>query len=109
MELSSSNTKKFLTFSQKKTFFIFRAMETPKKFLVFQETKLSYISGNGNSKKLLIFHINFPSSKNKKNPKKRPGTNFLRWKNKHPLRKNILYFRKWNFLVPKNLKFFETF
>ena len=29
-------------------------METLKKFL-FQETELSYISGNGNPKKLLIF------------------------------------------------------
>ena len=26
-----------------------------KKFLIFQETKLSYISGNGNPKKLLLF------------------------------------------------------
>ena len=28
--------------------------QTPKKFLIFQETELSYISGNGNSKRLLI-------------------------------------------------------
>ena len=67
MELSSSNIKKFLIFSQKKTFLIFRETETPKKsfyfrkwnFLLFQETgtpeKTSYIPGS-----------NFPSFKNKK-------------------------------------------
>ena len=46
MELSSSNIKKFLTFSQKKAFLIFRETETPKKFLTFQEKEFSYISGN---------------------------------------------------------------
>ena len=35
MELSSSNIKKFLIFSQKKTVLMFREMETPKKFLIF--------------------------------------------------------------------------
>ena len=29
--------------------------ETPKKFLIFQETELFYISRNGNPKKILIF------------------------------------------------------
>ena len=37
MELSSSNIKKRLTFSQKKKFPIFWETETPK---IFQETKL---------------------------------------------------------------------
>ena len=37
VELSNSNIKKFL---------IFRKTETPKKILIFQETELSYISGN---------------------------------------------------------------
>ena len=46
MELSSSNIKKFL---------IFRKRETPKKFFIFQETGLSYTSGNRNFKKPLIF------------------------------------------------------
>ena len=55
MELSSSNFKKFLIFSQKKACFIFPKTETPKKFFLFQETELSYISGNGNTKKLLVF------------------------------------------------------
>ena len=44
MELSGFSIKKFLTFSQKKS------------FLIFQETELFYISGN-----------NFQSSENKKN------------------------------------------
>ena len=72
MELFSSNIKKFqvteapkkfLTFSQKKPFLIFRETETPKNslyfrkrnILIFQETELSYISGNRNFKKALIF------------------------------------------------------
>ena len=62
MEISSSNIKKFLAlilkfliFSQKKAFLIFRETKTPKKFLIFQEAALFYTSGNGNPKKLLIF------------------------------------------------------
>ena len=47
--------KKLLIFSQKKAFLIFLETDTPKKFLIFQETELSYISGNENPKKLLIF------------------------------------------------------
>ena len=37
MELSGSNIKAFLIFSQKKAFLIFRERETSKKFLTFQE------------------------------------------------------------------------
>ena len=55
MELSGSNIKKFFLLSQKKAFLIFRETETTKKLFIFQETELSYISGNGNPKKLLIF------------------------------------------------------
>ena len=55
MELSNSNIKKFLIFFQKKAFLIFREMETLKKFPIFLEVRLSYISGNGNPKKFLIF------------------------------------------------------
>ena len=47
--------REILTFSKKKVFLIFRKTETPKKFLIFQETELSYISGNRNFKKLLKF------------------------------------------------------
>ena len=46
MEPSGSNIKKFLVFSQKKPFLIFRETETPKKFLIFKERELSYILGN---------------------------------------------------------------
>ena len=48
MELSSSNIKKFLIFSQQKS------------FLIFQETETL--------KNLLYFRNNFPSPKNEKNP-----------------------------------------
>ena len=44
MELSSSNIKKFLILLQKKA------------FLIFQKMELSYILGNGNPEKILIFH-----------------------------------------------------
>ena len=58
MELSNSNIKKFLIFSQKKAF-IFWETETPK--------KLPYISGNGNPKKLLTFQeVTFRPQKKKK-------------------------------------------
>ena len=76
-ELSSSNIRKFLIFSQKKAFLIFQEIKTPKKFFIFQETELSYILGNGNPKKLLIFQkVNFQTRKMKK--------------------KHFLYFKKWN-------------
>ena len=55
MKLSGSNIKKFVIFSQKKAFLIFREKEKPNKFLIFEETERSYISGS-----------NFPYSKNKK-------------------------------------------
>ena len=72
MELSSSNIKKNLIFSQKKGFLIFPEIEsstfqlknlktsTPKNFLYFRETETEtpknfYVSGNENSKKRLIF------------------------------------------------------
>ena len=40
MELSGSNIKKFIIFSQKKTILIIWEMETPKKFVIFQEAEL---------------------------------------------------------------------
>ena len=61
MELSGSNIKKFLIFFQKKAFFI------------FQETELSYISGNRNHQKLLIFHkVTFQAGKMKKSHFEKP-------------------------------------
>ena len=55
MELSYSNVRRFLIFSQKKAFLIFRKTETPKKLFIFQKTKFSYISGNKDPKKLTTF------------------------------------------------------
>ena len=50
MNLSSSNIKKFLIFSQKKAFLIFREMETPQKYLVFQHRTI--IRAGKRSKKI---------------------------------------------------------
>ena len=55
MELSGFNIKKFLMFSQKKS------------FLTYQKTELSYISGNGNHKN--FFHFKLEKS-NKIHPEK---------------------------------------
>ena len=59
MELFSSKIKKFLAFSQKRAFFIFRDMKLFKKLLIYQEKtshaqkaklthsdKISYVLGN---------------------------------------------------------------
>ena len=40
MKLSNFNIGKFLIFSQKKAFVVFRETETPKKFFMFQETEV---------------------------------------------------------------------
>ena len=59
---------KFLIFSQKKAFLVFRETKTPKFFFIYQEKELSCISGNRNPEKNpYISGSNFPSSKNKKN------------------------------------------
>ena len=55
MELSSSNIKKFLLFSQKKAFLIFQETESFYTSGNGNPEKIPYISGNGNSEKLLIF------------------------------------------------------
>ena len=44
MKLSDSNFRKFLIFSRKKSFLMFREMETLEKFLKFQGTELPHIS-----------------------------------------------------------------
>ena len=54
---------------------------------IFQEKKLSCISGNGNPKKLLIFQ----------------EVIFRARKMKNPIRKNFLYFWKWDIIALKNL------
>ena len=53
MEVPSSNIKKFLIFSQKRAFLIFRETETPKKrnFLIFQETYISRSNSQGSKNK----------------------------------------------------------
>ena len=57
--------------SIKKVFLLFQKMGTPKKFM-FQETKLSYISGNRNFKNLIIFlEVTFKARKMKKATLKR--------------------------------------
>ena len=55
MKLSGSKVKKFLMFSQKKGFPLFRETKTQKKFLTFEKTEFSYISGNKNPKIFFIF------------------------------------------------------
>ena len=86
MELSGSCIKKFVIFSQKKSFLIFQKTElndisgnkNPKNtFYIFSKERCSYILGNSNpEKKFLIYQetkmffrisgSNFPSSKSKK-------------------------------------------
>ena len=61
MELSGSNIKKVLTFSQKKAFLIFPEVESStfqprlKKIKKSNPRKTSYASGNGNPEKCLMF------------------------------------------------------
>ena len=58
---NSSNIKKFLLFSQKEAFLIFRETETSKKFLIFQGKELfSYF------RKLLIFQEATPRARKMK-------------------------------------------
>ena len=65
MELSTSNIKKVLTFSQRKAFTIYQEMEAPKNSLYLE---LCHSSGNENTKKLLIFQeVTFRAQKIKKN------------------------------------------
>ena len=48
--------KHFLYFLKRK-FFLYFEKQTLKKFLIFQEMELSYISGNGNHKKLICQEV----------------------------------------------------
>ena len=54
MELSDSNIKRFIIFSQNNVFLIFKKMETPKKFFIFQEKELFYISANRNPENIPV-------------------------------------------------------
>ena len=62
-----NDNKQFFIFFQKKAFLIFRKIETPKKFLIFQEMGPSYILGNRIPKN---WGGNSSSSKWKKTPLK---------------------------------------
>ena len=69
MALSSPDIKKFLIFSQKKAFLIFRKTVTPQKFLIFQKPELLLYFRKGKPWKTSYFSgRNFPSSKKWKNP-----------------------------------------
>ena len=74
IRLSSSNIKKFVIYSTKKTFLIFRETET---------LKTSYIWGS-----------NFPSSKSKNNPLLKSFLHFWKIKLFNSKLKDFLYFRK---------------
>ena len=64
---------------------------TIKKFLLFHETELSYISGNGNPKKRPILQeITFQTRKKKNKQTNLPRKNFFDFLK----RKLFLYFRK---------------
>ena len=89
MELSSSSIKKSLTFSKKKAFLMFRETETPKKFLIFQETELFIFQETSH-----ISENNFPISKNEKNLLCKNFLYFGKWDSPVPSLKSLLYFRK---------------
>ena len=56
MELSSSNIKKVVSFSQKKAFLIFQELETLKEFLIFSKKKAVLVFRKTETlKKLLMF------------------------------------------------------
>ena len=63
-EVSSSNIKEILMFSQKKGFLVFRETETPKKFLVIRKPTIFIIQETETLKTFYISESNFPSSKN---------------------------------------------
>ena len=67
IKVSGSNIKKVVIFSQKGAFLIFKETETLKKLFAFQKCELSYILGNGNLKKLLLFQeVTFQARKMRK-------------------------------------------
>ena len=77
MELSSSNTTKIVTFSQKKAFVIYPEMESctfqPKlQNKKIHPKKISYISGNRNPEKTSIFSKeSFSCTSGNRNPEKK--------------------------------------
>ena len=88
----------------KKYFLLFCEMELS---YIFSKESFSYISGNGNPKKLFVFgKWNFQSKKKKKKKKKKKSTPkkflqeiFPKINFKAPWLKSFLYFLKCNFLI----------
>ena len=69
MEFFSPPRETFLIFQETETPIEFLIFSQEKAFLIFRETELFYISGNGNPKKTsYISGSNFPSPKNEINP-----------------------------------------
>ena len=66
MELSNSNIKRLLIFSQKKAFLIFQKTKTLKKLFLFQEIELSLFQEMETLKNFLYFKKQFLELKNKK-------------------------------------------
>ena len=86
--------KKFLLFSQKRKLFVYFRKRI---FLIFQETDLSYISGNVNPKKLLIFQeVTFRARKVKRTKKE-------------PTLKMFLIFQEIKLSTPKISRPLRTF
>ena len=89
MKLFGSNIKKFLIFSQKQDFLIFRETKTSINYLHFRKRNFfitqqtSYISRS-----------NGPSSKNKKTHSEKMSYISGKWKVLAPNFKNLLYFRR---------------
>ena len=105
MELSCSNIKKLLIFSQRKAFLIFCQK---KAFVIFQETetskkKSSYFGKRKPRKNSLYFRIRNFLIFEETETRKTSYITFLARKLKNPLWKNFSYFGKSNFIVLKNL------
>ena len=104
MEVSSSNIKKILIFSQKKTFLMF---SQKKAFLIFPKTERCTFQSKLEKEKIIHPEKNSYISENR-NPAKTSyiflkRRLFLCFRKSEP-RKNSLYFRKENFPSSKNEK-----
>ena len=94
IELSGSNTRKICLY--------FRKCKHPKKFLIFQETKVSYISRKGNPKKLPIFQEMVLSNGN--GPSLKKWSNFGKWSK---LKKILIFLEEFQNTKNQNLSHFS--
>ena len=106
MELSNSSIKKLLIFSyflERKLFSILGNKISRKMSYILSRESFSYISGNGNPKKLLIFQeVTFRAQKMKKKPLSKSFRKDLTWPENQKFlillfrskrkRKKLLYF-----------------